>query len=104
MLPFHFQTCNNNDQQNKSKLTEDCFDHAARCNRDVECSDYLFNYTNQCGMAFSGDQMTPDQDISCKEAANKLFTYEQLGENFTNCECNAHPELLHRTIQKSLPA
>ena len=44
-------------------------------------------------MAFSGDQMTPDQETLCEEAANKLFTNEQLGENFTNCECNAYPEL-----------
>ena len=37
--------------------------------------------------------MTPDQETLCEEAANKLFTYEQLEENFTNCECNAYPEL-----------
>ena len=64
-----------------------------RCNKDVQCSGYLFNYTNQCAMAFSGEQMTSDQENVCEEAAKKLFTYKQFGENFKNCECSAYPEL-----------
>ena len=44
-------------------------------------------------MAFSGEQMTSDQENVCEEAAKKLFTYKQFGENFANCECKAYPEL-----------
>lgn len=83
------QTCND-DQQNMSEVTNDCFDHAERCNRDAQCSEDLFNYTSKCAMVFSGEQMTPDQEIICKEAAKKLISF---GENFTNCECNAYLEL-----------
>ena len=93
-MSFHsFQTCSNN-QQNKSELViDDCFDHVERCNGDVECSDYLFNYTNQCATVFSGEQVVLEQETMCEEAARKLFTYKQFGEHFMNCECNSYPEL-----------
>ena len=44
-------------------------------------------------MAFSGEQMTPDQENVCEETAKKLFAYKQFGENFAKCECSAYPEL-----------
>ena len=49
-----------------------------RCNKDVQCSGYLFNYTNQCVMAFSGDQMTSDQENVCEEAAKNYSLINSL--------------------------
>ena len=75
------------------EVTNDCFDYAERCNRDTQCSNDLFNYTNQCAVVFSGEQVAPNQGATCKEAAKKLLSYKQFGENFTNCECSTYQEL-----------
>ena len=76
-----------------SEATNDCFDYAERCNRDTQCSSDLFNYTNQCSVAFLGEQMTPNQEAMCKETAKKLLGYEQFGEKFINCQCKTYSEL-----------
>ena len=76
-----------------SETANDCFDYAERCNRDTQCSSDLFNYTDQCAVAFSGEQMTPNQETKCQEAAKKLLSYKQFGETSTNCKCNTYPEL-----------
>jgi len=64
-----------------------------KCNRDMRCRDYFFNYTDKCAMAFSGRKMNSSQNNMCKEAARELFSYKQFGRNITRCECDTYPEL-----------
>ena len=73
--------------------TNDCFNHMERCNRDMQCRDYFFNYTDQCAKAISGDEMKPHQGNMCKETAEELFNYKRFGQNITQCECDTYPEL-----------
>ena len=44
-------------------------------------------------MEMSGEQVTPDQEMKCKEAANKFTGYKQFGDKFMKCDCITYPEL-----------
>lgn len=79
--------------QHRSNITDDCFYHMDICNRDMQCRELFFDYTDKCALAFSGKPMTADKEMMCKEAARMLIEYNEFGKNITQCECNTYPEL-----------
>jgi len=44
-------------------------------------------------MALSGELVTLDQVMRCKEAASKFTGYKNFGDKFMKCECITYPEL-----------
>ena len=79
--------------RNTTTNREDCFYHMEVCNKDMQCRELFFDYTEKCTLAFSGKPMIRNQEIRCRKAARMLIEHEKFGKNITECVCNTYPEL-----------